>query len=69
MPSGVSGVSGAPDADEKIVDDNDENEIVFGKMALKPGVTKTNVITLFFSVFTNKLVSSFILSFMVQLLI
>ena len=69
MPSGVSVGSGAPDGDENIVDDDDENEIVIGKMALNPGVSKTNVVTLFFSVFTNKLVSSFILSFMVQLLI
>ena len=69
MPSGVSGGSGAPDADEDIVDDNDENEIVFGKMALKPGVSKTNVITLFFGVFANKLVNMFIISFMAQLLI
>ena len=38
-------------------------------MALNPGVSKTNVTTLFFAVFTNKLVSSFILSFMTQLLI
>lgn len=65
VPSGVSGVSSAAGEAEP----DDPNEIVFGKMSLNPGVSKTNVTTLFFAVFTNKLVSSFILSFMTQLLI